>query len=445
MKRKEFTEGVLNQIKLEYLSGKSISKIALSLGCSVGVIYKRVHEMGINPKGRRLKLSHELLEKIKFDYEVSGKTVKEIAAENGLSSKVVTTRLKEMSVSFRKGGARTKYTCNENYFDIIDTPEKAYWLGFIYADGCISTNHGNYIFQIALQRGDRLHLEKFLTCIQSTHPIYDGMSVSEKIGNFPNSKIQFYSSPKLCERLIELGVTERKSLTLDFPLSDIIPDELMSHFIRGFFDGDGCISPMKRGKHNTPSDIIYVITFTGTMSMLNGIKRNLPLTNEIEIKSHGNVFELRIGGQQQLKRVLDYMYADSEMFLERKKETLEGFLIYLKQVELHTKYIVLTNEQAEIIKLIFEKYLVLNTINNVKTFLNENGYRTFRGNFFSSKGICNILRNESYKGEVLVDERLKNIISPHIFDKVQEQLDRNRDDTILRTKNMVQYMKNKRK
>lgn len=446
MKKIEFTEQILNQIQIDYNSGKSVQEIASSLSCSKKLIYKKLHDMNITLSGRRINLPYELLEKIKRDYQLENKTIKEIAEENNLSMKVVITRLKEMNVPLRKGGAKIKYTCNENYFDIIDTSEKAYWLGFIYADGCVSRNHGNHIFQLSLKASDYGHLKKFLKHIESNHLIYEGMSVSEKIGNFPYARFQFYSSPKLCKRLIELGATERKSLTLQFPSNDILPNKFLSHFIRGFYDGDGCISSTKRGTHSTPSDNIYVVTFTGTADMLVAIKRHLPLTREIEVKPHGdNVYELRINGQQQIKKVLEYLYTDAEVFLDRKKESFEEFLKYLKQVELYKNYVVLTREQAEIINLIFEKYLTLNTISNVKKFLNQNGYRTFRGNLFSQRGICNILRNKSYKGEVLVQGKLKNIVKTNVFDSVQNQLDRNRDDVVLRTRNMVQYMKNKKK
>ncbi|MFC0472830.1 recombinase family protein [Halalkalibacter kiskunsagensis] len=443
MKRIDFTEDDLNKIKVDYISGESVTNIARSFGCSVKVIYNKLHKMGVRPKGKRLEVSQNLLKKMKLDYELYGKTISQIADEYGLSSKVVTIRFKEMNVCFRKGGVRAKYSCNENYFNVINTPDKAYWLGFIYADGCVTRNYGNYVFQLSLKASDSSHLKKFQTCVESDHKVYDRVTTDGSGKEFLSSTIQFYSSPRLCERLVEIGVKERKSLTLEFPSSKIIPDELMSHFIRGYFDGDGCLSPMKKGLRNTPSDTIYVITFVGTISVLKGIIHYLPLGDHVKIRPHGNAFELRFGGKQQLKQVLDYMYSGAEVFLGRKRKRFEGFLSYLNQVELHTKYIVLTNEQADIIKLIFEKYLELNTINNVKRFLNNNDCRTFRGNLFSSKGICDILRNESYRGDVLVEDKLVNIISPDVFEKVQKQLDKNRDDTILRTRNMVQFMKNK--
>lgn len=53
-----------------------------------------------------------------------------------------------------------KYTFNENIFSIIDNEEKAYWLGFLYADGYL-TDQG--LFGCALQEKDKAHLNKFLT------------------------------------------------------------------------------------------------------------------------------------------------------------------------------------------------------------------------------------------------------------------------------------------
>ena len=69
-----------------------------------------------------------------------------------------------------------KYYFNKNYFDIIDNSEKAYWLGFIWADGYVckrkrKDNHIEYDFKLSLSKIDSDHLEKFKKCLNSNHNI----------------------------------------------------------------------------------------------------------------------------------------------------------------------------------------------------------------------------------------------------------------------------------
>ena len=109
---------------------------------------------------------------------------------------------------------------NHNTFEIIDTEEKAYWLGFLYADGCISKNQN--IIQIALKRADKTHLEKFREFIGNTN---------NKITYSKNTKsYRFcFNSKKIKQDLIKLGCIPAKSLTLKFPTEKQIPKDLIRH------------------------------------------------------------------------------------------------------------------------------------------------------------------------------------------------------------------------
>src|SRR5699024_9205607 len=141
---------------------------------------------------------------------------------------------------------RQKYKINHNFFDEIDTEEKAYWLGFLYADGCVREDRG--CFRLGLQARDVRHLEKFRESLDSNHTIKETNKVTnEKIyyGNYI-----FIHSKKLVKNLVEKGCFENKSLTLKFPSYDIVPKHLIYHFIRGYFDGDGSVSyTVRNGKH----------------------------------------------------------------------------------------------------------------------------------------------------------------------------------------------------
>lgn len=119
----------------------------------------------------------------------------------------------------------TKLKFDEQYFSKIDTTDKAYYFGFICADG----THNKYQFKIKIRTKDRDVLDNFKKSIRSEHNIYEyGEDVTFRI-----------CSKLICEQLDALGCPSNKSLILQYPNIDKIYNK---DFIRGVFDGDGCIS-----------------------------------------------------------------------------------------------------------------------------------------------------------------------------------------------------------
>ena len=130
-----------------------------------------------------------------------------------------------------------KYICNNSYFENIDTQEKAYWLGFIYADGYIGKNNNNGRFGISLSTEDIDHLYKFKESIESSHPINKyRVSSGYKIGAEYCRII--ICEEKLVNDLIKQGCVYNKTNILSPPNID---KKLRRHFIRGYMDGDGSI------------------------------------------------------------------------------------------------------------------------------------------------------------------------------------------------------------
>jgi intein/homing endonuclease len=135
-------------------------------------------------------------------------------------------------------------------FDVIDTEEKAYWLGFIYADGYIETESNRFGIGISIK--DYGHLVKFNSFMK-----YLGNNIKTKIskqkykGELKEKEICFWrvSDKHLKESLIKQGCFEKKSLILEFPK---IPAKLVKHFIRGYFDGDGCVSYYQNKTYISP-------------------------------------------------------------------------------------------------------------------------------------------------------------------------------------------------
>lgn len=226
----------------------------------------------------------------------------------------------------------SKYTCNNDFFKVIDNEEKAYWLGFLYADGCINEQYKNgkikaMVLELGLSSKDENHIEKMLLSMESNSPIKQKkVKLSGNI--YLCSRVNICNT-NLCRDLIKLGCIPRKSLILEFPNEKIVPYYLKKHFIRGYFDGDGCISYGSNIKNKS-----LVINFVGTESILNGI---LETFNENDLKfrysinKKGNAFQLFVHGVDKIKEIYEFMYDESNVYLDRKKEIFDNFFEYFKK------------------------------------------------------------------------------------------------------------------
>lgn len=210
--------------------------------------------------------------------------------------------------------ARRNYI-DEDYFEIIDTEDKAYWLGFIQADGCIYRQETTYRFQINLSRKDKDQLERFNKTINSTYKITD-----KKVGKYEVSMLKINSKP-FCERLMKHGIVPRKSLN-DF-LPDL-PNELLRHFVRGFFDGDGGIS--LKGKKAR-------VSFVGSKEFLTKFKQVL-ITNagvqfspkSIQKNCKSKAYQMNLDVRKDIAKLYDYMYKEAVVYMPRKKEKFTRYL-----------------------------------------------------------------------------------------------------------------------
>lgn len=120
-----------------------------------------------------------------------------------------------------------------NYFETIDTKDKAYFLGLFFADGSIVKSNATYTISLILTENDSYIIEKFLKYANIETTIY---TVHKEDKN-PRKQINI-NSQKMFNDLQNLGCVQNKSHaeTLSIPQ---IREDLIPHFIRGYFDGDG--------------------------------------------------------------------------------------------------------------------------------------------------------------------------------------------------------------
>ncbi len=220
--------------------------------------------------------------------------------------------------------SKTRYYLNERYFEKINNSNKAYWLGFIAADGGVGEGKSKRVLRIFLSRKDRCHLEKFKKEVEYEGPIYDG-----KVKN----KEYFYSilqicSHKMVEDLATHGIVANKTKILKRPDID---KKYYRHWIRGMFDGDGSVSILKQG---------YVAgEFFGTKDVMEFVVENIPGTNTVSKKKNFFGWYHSFGGNGTSKKIYDYMYKYSRVCLERKKQI---FLLTDKR-----KYIKMLNSKCD--------------------------------------------------------------------------------------------------
>ena len=215
---------------------------------------------------------------------------------------------------------KRKYVLNEKFFDEIDTEEKAYWLGFLYADGYNNEKRKEVKIRLAIK--DKEHLLKLRDTlyVKKDRPLYYGI-------NFKKNKWceLMINSTHFSKQLSKLGCVQAKTFVVQFP--SFLQDECLKRaFIRGVFDGDGSIGLYR---HYTGSPK-YIFSITGNHSFLLDIqqvliqfcnvKKNKISLNNREGRSN-QIGSLVYTGGEQCKRIRDWLYKDATIFLPRKMNT----------------------------------------------------------------------------------------------------------------------------
>lgn len=254
-----------------------------------------------------------------------------ISKKYNVGSKSVSDRLKELGYEIVNHQNKLKF--DETIFDSIDTEEKAYWLGFIFADGYVSGFDSNgkndYYFEISLKGDDKKHLDKFNIFMKH-----------EDLNHVKINKAECFNTSIICDRcrwsirnkhlwetLNSYGCVPSKSLILKFPNKSIFKDiSLIKHFIRGYWDGDGCLS--WANKEHTYADISVL----GTEQFLIELQKNLPLKINYRLynnNSDKNITKIfQVHGKPAFE-LCYYLYNDANIYLDRKYEKyLEYCRIY---------------------------------------------------------------------------------------------------------------------
>lgn len=206
-------------------------------------------------------------------------------------------------------------TADMHYFDNIDTPLKAYFVGFIAGDGALveSRNSSSVTLTITIHARDRVILETLRTELQMSRSLYE----LPKLGHVR----LILSNKHIVAGLAKVGIGPRKSLTMENFLLHI-PEDLRTAAILGYFDADGSCTvreavSTKKSTGRVYTSIKQSVQIRGTVPLLEGIVNHLGVTS-YHISTRDSIANLAISSKSQFIAFFNQVYSSCEFYLPRK-------------------------------------------------------------------------------------------------------------------------------
>lgn len=328
----EDTDSIIKQ----YINFESIKNIALKYNSSRDTIYKLLLRNNIeirkkNKNSKYLKLYNNkiLIERILLLYK-ENIPVQKIAKEINIKPSVITKILFQEKIIFSSisKNALAKNGLNEKCFDNVENIFVQYFLGFLMADGCVSKSsikkQEPNVISLGLKKQDQNHIYKFRTFLGSSHNI---ANISYKIQNkiYYQSHIKIFST-KICQKLKEYGICERKSLIAK-TTNNILKNS--RYYFLGILDGDGSISFCNKSKNKKEKS--PVISLVGSFDILNEFLEYCKkiITTKANINKSKKIYQLRFSHKQAYK-LIKHFYKNAEIYLDRKMELAQKIIIDYK-------------------------------------------------------------------------------------------------------------------
>lgn len=296
----------------KYEEGKSISDIAKIYNVSYKTVYHQFVKEKIHKRVKKIDFSLEEKNEIEYlrkkgygPYRIGDIMKKNPIRVKEYISEVLPNTKTTLTHYDRSSSNRVSYQLNEHFFRNINIEEKAYWLGFLYADGSLSQNR----LTINLAEEDATHLDKFIKSIEFTgnYKIKVEDTNFKKESKKANLEVNSTLMIKDLSKFVPVG---KKSDKITFPFE--ISKQLYKHFIRGYFDGDGYV--IKTRKH---------IGFCGNLVFINQL-RDIFETNDFATNKDGTIGnqtetygELKYS-KKVTRKIMDWMYKGATVYLDRK-------------------------------------------------------------------------------------------------------------------------------
>jgi transposase len=305
-----------------YQSGKGSDTVAKQFDIHPNTVLKLLKKAGLASRPIKRKISSNDEQVISKLYQ-DGLSMETISKKFAVNAVTIFNYLKKNDIKSRTAEeCHRKYTINENYFDNIDTQEKAYILGFLYADGG-NVQKSNFTsihlnikdIDILYKISDKIYCENS----QDRVNIYERIKKDKK---FTHCNLNI-NSKYICNQLAKLGCGPRKSFTLTFP-EWLIDSDLQRHFIRGYYDGDGGLHLTNVKGRSVAAKIIGTNQFINKISEIVIDKTNINIYTEF---FKNNLCRSYVSGNRQVRAFLDWLYKDATIYLDRKYQLYQDFLL----------------------------------------------------------------------------------------------------------------------
>lgn len=313
--RKIVTEEMKEIWAKRYLQGETCRSISLDYPFNENTISKHIRKMGISRgKGNQLKYLN-LKPTILQEYQDNNKiTIVELARKYNISDRTISDWLHQNNIPIKQKQGLIS-NCQEDYFEKIDNPNKAYLLGFITADGSVTGKKGYEprTCSIEIHEKDKELLEFAKRQINPQATITECFYDKKR-----NMRISF-NSKKLCNDLAQYGVVRNKSMILSEVPINLIPKDLLPYYFRGLVDGDGCI-------HLNGAISIYSGSYDFIQSIQNILCQECNLTKNKIYK--GTSYFISWNSKKDKISLFHYLYDNltATFYYKRKYERLYNFI-----------------------------------------------------------------------------------------------------------------------
>jgi LAGLIDADG DNA endonuclease family protein len=284
---------------------------------------------------------------------------------------------------------RYKYRIDEGLFEKIDSPWKAYFLGWMFADGYITKDLRAIRLTLAIE--DKNIIDFFAS------KLYKGKASRHRREPYsfvaPTNGKTYVGQPqcglsvhrgKIARDLFDKGLIPRKSLTLVFPSNQSVPDHLMGHFIRGYFEGDGSIHKPRGGRCGC-------VSILGSRRFLLGLRRVLAerhIQSSVPRKTNRTIWIMAIANHENVCRFANLIYKDADHVLKRKRKRFDA--LFASRDNAHVR-----NKTAPFVGVNLasncDRYMVRASINGQRHFVGHYSSpkqaRNARSEFLESKGL----------------------------------------------------------
>lgn len=305
-----------NIIKLYQTTDITVKEIAEQFKVSVGTVHRIIRINNIPKRGnaRQKAFSKEQEQEILKKYN-EGASMLSLQKEYQTSWETLKNLFEEKGIKKNSLSKIQNPNLLEDYFENIDSVDKAYWIGWLLSDGCIQNRQDKKGYEISLTL---LAQDEHIL-----HQLEEDLQVQGKVATFCNDYKRFsLGCKKMVEDLEKYSLINNKTFTCY--ISNLIPKKYYSHLLRGIFDGDGGITIYKRSN----GQINYELSFCGNEQIITKIKEilleEIPQLKDKTIEQESSIKRIRWGSLKDIILIRDFLYkdCDNKHRLKRKYDKL---------------------------------------------------------------------------------------------------------------------------